>query len=202
MKKIWVVAYFLISSVAYGQTEPAPVPVEPTTNTPAATPSSAPAKESAKPIAASVQEGPDTVPSLNRPNPVSFNARLGAGSAFGPSAFWMEGDLEAQLDKFVALGPKVQYGTNSTTDFLFTSFGPRFTIPTSFFEVGLHAGFGLAYRNTAGFEFSNFLFESGANFDIYLLKNLSVGLGYNVNFLSSAAETFMSALILSASGHF
>lgn len=203
MKKICLVLCFTIASVASAQpaapTLP-PQPVEAPKSPPASKPEAAPTPALA-PLG-STSNKVTSIPTYERPEPVSYNARLGVGSSFGPQALWFDASVETQFDKFVALGPKVQYGTNSTTDFLLGSFGPRFTIPFSYFEFGVNAGFGFAYRNVAGFEFTNFLYEAGANLDLYLFQNMSLGVGYNANFLSASAETFFSALVLSVTGHF
>lgn len=212
MKKISFIFILVLASVAQAQTPtpaqsqtPAtvpPAPIEEPKVVP--TPAPAPAKpaEPAAVATTKASKGWGSVPSLDRPEPTSYNVRLGAGSSFGPDAFWMDGTIEIQFDKFVALGPKVQIGTSSTTDFLFGSFGPRFIIPFSYFEVGINGGFGFAYRNVAGFEFNNFLYEAGFNVDFFILQNLSVGFNYNANFLSSNAETFMSAITGSLAAHF
>ena len=194
-KMLFVFSLFLASNVfAQDAAAPAPAPVEPAVIAPAA-----PTQEVA-PIGSSQDN--DSFPTYNRVDPVALNAKLGVGSSFGPQAFWMSAELEAQLDKFIAIGPRFQIGTNSNTDFILASVGPRFTVPFSYFEFGFKSGFGASYRNVAGFEFTNFLFESGINLDLYLFKNLSVGAGYNMNITSSAADTFMSALLFTAAGHF
>jgi hypothetical protein len=193
MKKIVLVLLFTVSNVfAQEPVAPAPAPVEPVL-----APQAAPSKETA----VTTQSG-SNASNLNRVDPASFNARLGVGAAFGPSALWITGDVDVQLDKFVAIGPKIQYGTNSSTDFMFGSVGPRFTIPFSFFEIGLGTGFGFAYRNVAGFEFTNFLYNVGLNFDVFLFESLSVGVGYNANFTSAAADGFISSLAATAAVHF
>lgn len=194
MKKIIFTALLAIATNVSAQAPtPSPAPIEPVI---------APAGSPAAAVPTSTSASTDTVPTYERPDPVVLNAKLGAGSSFGPQALWITADLEVQLDKFVGIGPKVQYGTKSGTDFFFTSIGPRFIIPFSYFEFGIGTGFGLAYRNVAGFEFSNFLYQAGINWDLYLLKNLSLGLGYNINLISSAAETVMTAATLSVAGHF
>jgi hypothetical protein len=196
MKKILFVSLLTVShAFAQDATPVAPAPVDPVVAPQAV------AKETVTPIDVR-QSGGDTIPTLNRVDPTSFNLKLGAGSAFGPSAFWMVGEAEVQLDKFIAIGPKLQYGTNNNTDFMYGSIGPRFTLPFSYFELGFGTGFGFAYRNVAGFEFTNFLYNAGLNFDVYLFSNLSVGLGYNANMTSTAADSFISALTVSAGGHF
>lgn len=194
MKKILFVLLFVATTQVMAQTT-APAPIEPVI------PAQAGTGEPNKALP-STSTNTDTVPTFNRPDPISFNAKLGAGSSFGPQAWWFTGDLEVQLDKFIALGPKVQFGTKTGTDFLYTSFGPRFIIPFSYFEFGFGTGFGLAYRNVAGFEFNNFLYQAGINLDLYLLKSFSLGLGYNINLISSAAETVMTAATFSVAGHF
>lgn len=203
MKKFIFALSLAVSTFSYAQNIPPPAPVDNTTNT--APTSEAPASATTEPSpapASSSGSGERTIPSHFRPDPVSFNAKLGAGISFDPGAFWMIGTVEAQLDKFVAIGPMVQYGSSSTTDFLYGSFGPRFTIPIDFFELGIQGGLGFAYRNVSGFEFTNFLYQASANLDFYLLENLSLGFNYTANFLSSQAETFTSALTFAVTGHF
>lgn len=199
MKKI-VVLGLLFTVNAWAQA-PMPVDLPPPAASKAEAPKAETPKEPAAAPAAPAKQA-DQVPSPYRPDPISFNAKLGVGSAFGPNALWFSGSLEAQLDKFVAIGPTLQYGTSSSVDYLFTSIGPRFTIPMSVAEFGLHMGFGAAYRNVVGFEFTNFLFNSGINLDVYLLQNCSVGLNYDLNTISSASDSFMSALTVSVAGHF
>lgn len=211
MKKFIFALSLAVSTFSYAQNIPPPAPVDNTTSTaPASEAPTSPTPAAATPEQSTSQpnSGERTIPSHFRPDPVSFNAKLGAGISFDPGAFWMIGTVEAQLDKFVAVGPMVQYGYSnskgsiSSTDFLYGSFGPRFTIPIDFLEIGLQAGMGFAYRNVAGFEYVNFLYEASANLDFYILQNLSLGLNYTANFLSSQAETFTSALTFAVTGHF
>ena len=191
MKKIFLISLFIVSNVL---AQDAPVPVDPV----AAPKPVAPVEKTVTPI--NTGSTPDS--NLERADPASFNARLGLGSSFGPNAFWVTGEADVQLDKFVAIGPKLQYGTNSSTDFMLGSIGPRFTIPFSMFEIGFGTGFGFIYRNVAGFEFTNFLYNFGINLDVFLFSNVSVGLGYNANFTSAAADSFISALTATAAFHF
>ena len=221
MKK-WLLVSFLFVSSAYADELPPPQPVEsaprvapvapvapaqPQAVAPAAPPVSAPAATETPALRLKTARKDNSyadesdIPSHFRPNPVAFNAKLGAGSSFGPTAFWLIGDLEAQFDKFVALGPKIQWGESSSVDYLFGSFGPRFIIPVGYFDFGLQGGLGFAYRNNAGFEFTNFLYEAAFNIDFYISRNFSIGGTYTANFLSSQAEDFMSALTFSLAVH-
>lgn len=215
MKKLVLISALFLATAAHAQAPsptqtqtPATVPPAPieAPKEPKAAPASAPTPaKPAEPAAVQTEsssKGWGSVPSLERPEPISYNIKLGVGSSFGPDALWFDGTVEAQFDKFVALGPKVQFGSSSTSDFIFSSIGPRFIIPFSYFEVGFNGGFGFAYRNVAGFEFTNFLYEAGFNVDFYILQNLSVGFNYYANFLSSNAETFISAVTGSLTAHF
>jgi hypothetical protein len=193
MKKLLFFVSFFMTSTVLAQS---PAPVEPVID-PA--PASA---TSSNTVLSPTSTSKDTVPSFLRPDPISFTAKVGIGSSFGPEALWLIGDVEVQLDKFVAIGPRFQYGSETGTDFFFTSLGPRFTVPFSYFEFGLNAGFGLAYRNVAGFEFNNFLSQSGVDLNLYLLKNLSLGVRYNINLISSQSETVMSDLTFTVGGHY
>lgn len=218
MKKIiFLVSLFTTSFVFAADEVPPPQPVEmgsqPTR--PAAAPAPAgqptpllqpagsvvaPAAEPTAPVAQVHNE--QTIPTPYRVNAPAINTKVGAGVSFDPTAFWLAVDAEIQFDKFIAIGPKLQWGENSTTDFIFGSFGPRFIIPFNYFEFGVQGGLGFAYRNVAGFEVTNFLYQTGMNFDLYLTKNISLGLGYSANFTSAPAQKFVSALTFSVAGHF
>lgn len=222
MKKILFILSLTVSSFAYAAEEvPPPRPVEPSAPQVIQPAITAPAPVSqpkpilqpssgqgstptaAAPVAPASQISDEhSIPSSYRPNSPAFNARLGAGLGFSPTAFWLTVDPELQFDKFIALGPKFQWGANSDTDFIFGSFGPRFIIPMNYFEVGFQAGLGFSYRNIAGFQFTNFLYEAAINFDIYLTKNVSLGLAYTSNITSSPAEKYIGALTFAVAGHF
>ncbi len=193
MKKIVCIFLLIATTQVVAQTSTAPSPIEPILPTQTS--------PSNQPVASSQARG-DTNSGYNRVDPIAFNTKLGVGSSFGPQALWITGDIEVQLDKFIAIGPKVQFGTKTGTDFFYTSIGPRLMIPLSYFEFGFGTGVGLAYRNVAGFEFSNFLYQAGVNLDFYFIQNLSLGVGYNINLLSSVAETVMTSATLTVAGHF
>lgn len=193
MKKICLVFALLFTTQVFAQSAPTPEPPQPVDPI---IPQAAPAQQTA------IEVDSDEIPTTLRVDPVSFNTRLGVGTSLSPSGLWISTDVEVQVDKFLAVGPKLQYGNNSSTDFIYTSIGPRFVIPYEYLEFGVQGGVGLAYRNAAGFIFNNFLYQASLNAEIYLFKNFSTGVAYNANFTSSQADQFISAFVFSITGHF
>ncbi|MCB0327579.1 MAG: hypothetical protein KDD52_08175 [Bdellovibrionales bacterium] len=139
---------------------------------------------------------------IGRTNYPSFNLRAGAGTSFDPQLWWVVGSIEAQLDKFFALGPMVQVGFDRNRTFVLGTIGPRLIMPISFFEIGLSAGMGFSYRNEVGFTYTNFAYQAGINLDMYIIENFSVGLLANFNFLSSVALADVGSITGTLSYHF
>ncbi|MCB0271480.1 MAG: hypothetical protein KDD46_00545 [Bdellovibrionales bacterium] len=143
-----------------------------------------------------------TMPTLERPDPISWNARLGAGTAIDPSVFWLTFEGEVQLDKFLAIGPRAQVGFGDVTTYTLVSMGPRITLPLGFFEWYFGGSAGLAYRDQTNVQFSNFMFELSTGLEIYLLKNLSLGGALRMNWISSNAVDNIPVVTGFVSGHF
>ncbi len=133
-----------------------------------------------------------------------FNFRVGAGSTFKPRTILIIVNAEAQMDPFFALGPMVQAGLSSRTDFLAPTLGGRFIIPQTVFrrlvpngpglEFSIQVGFGGAFRDTDGFRFKHFLYEASTNFDIFASQSFSLGVGYVLNYTSSSVFSSFSSL--------
>jgi len=143
-----------------------------------------------------------SIPSLERVDPLGWNFRAGFGGALDPSVFWLTFNPELQLDKFLAIGPTVQFGLGDVTTYTFVSLSPRFTLPFSYFEWFVSAGAGVAYRDAPGRQFLNFLYEWSTGFEFYILKNLSVGGAFRANYLSSDAVEHINVVTGYLSGHF
>lgn len=142
------------------------------------------------------------IPTLERVDPLAWNIRAGLGSALDPSIFWLTFEAEAQIDKFLAMGPRVQFGFGDVTTYTLVSVGPRLTLPFSYFEWFVGGGLGLAYRDQTNVQFNNFLMEFSSGFEFYLLKYLSVGGAFRINFISSNAIEEVPVLTGYISGHF
>lgn len=143
-----------------------------------------------------------TIPTLQRVDPLSWNVRAGVGTALDPSVFWLTFQAEAQLDKFLAVGPQVQFGMGNVTTYTLASLGPRFTLPFYYFEWFAGASAGIAYRDQTSTQFTNFLFEANTGLEFYLLKNLSFGAAIRANWISSAAVENINVITGYLSGHF
>ncbi|MEZ4704232.1 MAG: hypothetical protein R3A11_03380 [Bdellovibrionota bacterium] len=151
--------------------------------------------------ASNLKPADQTLP-IGRTQHPSFNVRAGAGTSFDPQMFWMVGSVEAALDKFVAIGPLFQVGLDSRRTYFIGTFGPRLVLPISFFEVGLNGGLGFAYRDEFGFTFYNFAYQAGVNIDMYILKELSVGVLANFNLISSLGVADVGSITGTLSYHF
>lgn len=143
-----------------------------------------------------------SVPTLERVDPLSWNARFGLGAAIDPSVFWLTFEAEAQVDKFLAIGPTVQFGYADTTTYTMASIGPRFTLPLSYFELYAGGGAGLGYRDQNSIRFTNFMFEMHVGAEVYIIKNFSIGGALRHNWISSQAFDGLTVLTAFFSGHF
>ncbi|MCB1198237.1 MAG: hypothetical protein KDK51_07675 [Deltaproteobacteria bacterium] len=150
-------------------------------------------------VAASSQAMPA---GFERVDPLSWNFRLGAGTAIDPSVFWLTAHVEAQLDKFFAIGPTFQLGFGDLTTYSLGTIGPRFTLPFSYFEWFMGASAGISYRDQSNINFVNFVYEMNTGFEFYVMKYFSVGAAIRKNWISSNVVGDVTVVTGYLSGHF
>ncbi len=135
-----------------------------------------------------------------------FSARLGVGANFGPNSFLVLGGVEGHIDRFFSLGPQFQAGFSSSTKLYITTLEGRYTLPLhSMMErakLSMHGGAGLIVRDFQGFQFNDFVFSTGVDFDYFVIEGVTVGLGGILNITGNSNERFITSVMGSCAYHF
>jgi hypothetical protein len=134
-----------------------------------------------------------------------FHFKAGVGGTFGPQTLLFVGNAEYAFDRFLSVGPTLQAGFGSRNDFFISTIGGRLSLPIHVLhrvKVSIQTGLGLVQRKTAGFSFTNFAYAVGPEVDIYVLKNLTVGVGGILNITSSDVQRKITSLYASATYSF
>jgi len=134
-----------------------------------------------------------------------FSTRLGVGMTLGPDTFLLVGSVEGHIDRFLSFGPMLQAGLSSSTKLYLTTLGGRYTLPLyglKRVKFSLHGGGGMVIRNVRGFRFTDMVFSSGVNVDVFVMKGLTAGLGGILNVTGNTNERFIHSIMGMAAYHF
>jgi hypothetical protein len=131
-----------------------------------------------------------------------YNLKLGLGATLGPETPLILVNAEYNVDRFLGFGLMLQAGMGSQKKMFQPTVGGRFNVPlfpTERVNLSIQTGVGFVNRSAFGSSFTNFAYEFGGDVDVYILKELTVGLGAIVNVTSSRVERSFGSLYASAS---
>ena len=134
-----------------------------------------------------------------------FTARAGVGATFAPDTFAVAASVEYNLDRFLSFGPMLQAGFRSGRNLFILSGMGRLTAPlyaTRRVEASFHTGPGVIFRESGGFNFRNFAYALGADADVFVIRNLTCGLGMTLNLTSASGARTVWLATAGASYHF